>query len=285
MIGTQLILIFITIFCSASLLAYAVLKISATVRSRFESQLSEEANMNLSDMFMFVESSVLVRYYTQALVIVPLLVLIYSRDFLTVLIATVLMAVIPRIFYNSIKKSRMKKFDEQLPDAFMSLASSLGAGSSLMGAIESLAIDQPAPLSQEFTLLVRKVKLGVNFDEAMVDMEKRIESQDFRIALSAIRISREVGGNLVEVIEKLADTLRQKAAMEGKIVSLTSQGKMQGYVMTGLPILLAAALNVIEPEAMSKLYTTTMGYMVLTVIVVMLGLGFSIIRKITTIDV
>ena len=86
-------------------------------------------------------------------------------------------------------------------------------------------------------------------------------------------------------MEKLADTLRQKATMEGKIVSLTSQGKMQGYVMTGLPILLACVLNVIEPEAMSKMYHTTMGYVFLGVIVVMLCLGFSIIRKITAIDV
>lgn len=281
----QLLLIFVTLLLSVSLFVFAFLGITAKVRSRFESQLSDEANMNLSDMFMFVESSVLVRYYTIALVAVPIIVLVLSRDFLSVVIAIVLMAVIPRIFYNTIKNSRLKKFNDQLPDAFMSLASSLGAGSSLMGAIETLAIDQPAPLSQEFSLLIRKIKLGVNFDEALVDMEKRIDSQDFKVALSAIRISREVGGNLVEVMEKLADTLRQKAAMEGKIVSLTSQGKMQGYVMTGLPVLLGVALNVIEPEAMNKLYNTTMGYTVLTVIIVMLGLGFSIIRKITTIDV
>lgn len=285
MSGTGLLLIFVLLFISISIIVFLVLQLSAKVRSRFESQLSEEASMNLSDMFMFMDPDMLVRYYTTALVVVPLLVLIIRRDFLSVLVAVVFMAVVPKIMYGSIKKSRMKKFDEQLPDAFMSLASSLGAGTSLMGAIETLATEQPAPLAQEFSLLVRKIKLGVNFDQALVDMEKRIQSQDFRVALSAIRISREVGGNLVEVMEKLADTLRQKAAMEGKIVSLTSQGKMQGYVMTGLPILLACALNVIEPEAMSKLYTTTVGYVVLGVIVVMLGIGFSIIRKITTIDV
>jgi tight adherence protein B len=285
MSGTGLLLIFVLLFISISIIVFLVLQLSAKVRSRFESQLSEEASMNLSDMFMFMDPDMLVRYYTTALVVVPLLVLIIRRDFLSVLVAVVFMAVVPKIMYGSIKKSRMKKFDEQLPDAFMSLASSLGAGTSLMGAIETLATEQPAPLAQEFSLLVRKIKLGVNFDQALVDMEKRIPSQDFRVALSAIRISREVGGNLVEVMEKLADTLRQKAAMEGKIVSLTSQGKMQGYVMTGLPILLACALNVIEPEAMSKLYTTTTGYVVLGVIVVMLGIGFSIIRKITTIDV
>lgn len=285
MSGTGILVIFILLFVSLSILFFLAMTVGAKIKARFESQLSEEANMNLSDMFMFMDPDMLVRYYTTALIVVPTLVLIIKRDFLSVIVAVVVMAVVPKMFYGSIKKSRMKKFDEQLPDAFMSLASSLGAGTSLMGAIETLATEQPAPLAQEFSLLVRKIKLGVNFDQALVDMENRIPSQDFRVALSAIRISREVGGNLVEVMEKLADTLRQKAAMEGKIVSLTSQGKMQGYVMTGLPILLACALNVIEPEAMSKLYSTTMGYVVLGVIVVMLGIGFSIIRKITTIDV
>ncbi len=285
MSGTGILVIFVLLFISLSILFFLAMTVGAKIRARFESQLSEEANMNLSDMFMFMDPNMLVRYYTTALIVVPALVLIIKHDFLSFIVAVVVMAVVPKMFYGSIKKSRMKKFDEQLPDAFMSLASSLGAGTSLMGAIETLATEQPAPLAQEFSLLVRKIKLGVNFDQALVDMEKRIPSQDFRVALSAIRISREVGGNLVEVMEKLADTLRQKAAMEGKIVSLTSQGKMQGYVMTGLPILLACALNVIEPEAMSKLYSTTTGYVVLGVIVVMLGIGFSIIRKITTIDV
>lgn len=283
--GTNLLLVFFLAFVSMSLLAFVLMQVGIRVRARFESQLSEEASMNLSDMFMFMDPAMLVRYYTTALIVVPLLVLLATRDGLSVLVAAVLMAVVPRVFYGGVKKARLKKFDDQLPDAFMSLASSLGAGTSLMGAIETLATEQPAPLAQEFSLLIRKIKLGVNFDQALVEMEKRIPSQDFRVALSAIRISREVGGNLVEVMEKLADTLRQKAAMEGKIVSLTSQGKMQGYVMTGLPILLACVLNVIEPEAMSKLYNTTMGYVFLGVIVVMLGLGFSIIRKITSIDV
>lgn len=239
--------------------------------------------MNLSDMFMFMDPDMLVRYYTTALVVVPLLVLIIRRDFLSVLVAVVFMAVVPKIMYGSIKKSRMKKFDEQLPDAFMSLASSLGAGTSLM-LLKPWQPNSRHRWRKSFPCWCAKSKLGVNFDQAMVDMEKRIQSQDFRVALSAIRISREVGGNLVED-GKAGRIPHGKAAMEGKIVSLTSQGKMQGYVMTGLPILLACALNVIEPEAMSKLYTTTVGYVVLGVIVVMLGIGFSIIRKITTIDV
>lgn len=102
---------------------------------------------------------------------------------------------------------------------------------------------------------------------------------------TALRINREVGGNLAETIESLADTLRRKSTMEGKIESLTAQGRLQGIVMTGLPILLGMLLNFLEPEAMSKLWTTGVGWMVLAVIIGMEAAGYVIIRKITSIDV
>ena len=103
--------------------------------------------------------------------------------------------------------------------------------------------------------------------------------------VTALRINREVGGNLAETMESLGETLRRKAMMEGKIESLTAQGKLQGIVMTGLPILLGTLLNFIEPEAMSKLWTTTVGYIVLAIIIMMEVMGYLMIKKITSIDV
>ena len=104
------------------------------------------------------------------------------------------------------------------------------------------------------------------------------------MASSAIRISREVGGNLVETINTLAAMLRRKKVMEGKIDSLTAQGKAQGTFMAMLPIFLAAILSFIEPEAMSQLYTTRNGLIVLSVMIIMQIMGFVFIRKITRID-
>ena len=102
---------------------------------------------------------------------------------------------------------------------------------------------------------------------------------------SALRISREVGGNLGEILERLADTLRRKATMEGKIESLTAQGKMQGYVMTALPVFLGFLLYFLEPEAMAQLFTTPKGWTVLAVVFIMESLGYVFIRKVTHIDV
>lgn len=281
----ELILLSIFALTAFSILAFALLSVANGARHSLEADMQIEADMNLKEMFLFVDSGKLIRIYMVALAIVPLLVFMVSFDIVATLIAAALMALVPRIFYKRAQSARLAAFESLLPDAFMAISSSLQAGSSLMGALENLVEDQPAPLNQEFALLVRQVKLGINFDEALISMEDRLPSQDFRVALSAIRISREVGGNLSEVIESLAATLRQKAAMEGKIAALTSQGVMQGYVMTGLPILLGVVLFYMEPEAMSKIHSTPMGYGFLFTITVMLVLGFLIIRSITRIDV
>ena len=102
---------------------------------------------------------------------------------------------------------------------------------------------------------------------------------------SALRISREVGGNLSEVLETLAETLRRKAMMEGKIDSLTAQGRMQGTVMACLPVLLGILLYFLEPEAMSKMFNTWYGLTVLGIIVIWEGIGFFLINKMVNIDV
>src|SRR5690606_29791192 len=149
------------------------------------------------------------------------------------------------------------------PDGLSLMSGSMRAGASLNIALEGLVKEQQPPLSQEFALFLREQRIGVDYETSLQHMERRVPLQDFSMVVAALRISREVGGNLAEVLESLADTLRKKHMMEGKIDSLTAQGRLQGIVMAGLPILLAILLNFMEPEAMSKLWTTTVGWVVL----------------------
>ena len=165
------------------------------------------------------------------------------------------------------------------------ISGAMRAGASLNIALEGMVKEQPAPLSQEFELFLKEQRLGVDFEVSLTEMQKRIPIQDFNMLVTALLINREVGGNLAETMETLGETLRRKEMMEGKIEGLTAQGKLQGVVMTGLPIFLGVLLNFMEPEAMSKLWTTTIGWIVLTIIIVMEVLGYVIINKITTIDV
>jgi tight adherence protein B len=159
------------------------------------------------------------------------------------------------------------------------------AGASLTVAMESMVKEQRPPLSQEFDLLLREQRVGVDFDTALKNMEKRLPIQDFIMVVSGMRISREVGGNLADILETLADTLRMKHQMEGKIKALTAQGKMQGLVMTSLPLFLMFILTHMEPEAMAPLYNTYVGWATLAVIAVMEVVGYMAIQKIVSIDV
>ena len=172
-----------------------------------------------------------------------------------------------------------------MPDALLMVSGAMRAGASLSIALEGLVKEQPPPISQEFELYLKEQRLGVEFEQSLRSMEARNPMPDFRMLVTALRINREVGGNLAETMETLGDTLRRKSMMEGKIESLTAQGKLQGIVMTGLPILLGCLLNFMEPEAMSKLWTTPIGWALLVVIVIMESMGYFLIKKITTIDV
>jgi len=286
MIETSLYYITIGLFFAAACIAtWVAINAFGSYFKEYESTFSETTSSTMTDMFMFVDPARLFTLNIVGIILVPLLLWIITGDDIVAVAALIGMFLLPWWIYKVLKQRRMKKFESQLPDAFMMLSSSLQSGASLTMALEGLVKEQPAPLSQEFGLLIRQQRIGVDLEQGLTNMEKRLPVQDFQIAVSAIKISREVGGNLIEVMETLAETLRRKATMEGKIDSLTSQGRMQGKVMTGLPILLGVILMQIEPEAMGKLFTTPIGWGTLAVIIVMEVLGYLTINKITSIDV
>ena len=137
----------------------------------------------------------------------------------------------------------------------------------------------------DYLLFLREQRLGVDFNEALSNMLTRMPEQDFKLVVAGMQISKEIGGNLSETLERLADTLRKKIEMEGKINSLTAQGKMQGVVMTGLPIFIGVVLYHMEPTHMARLFTEPVGWLVCLIVAVMLFIGYKFIKKIVTIDV
>lgn len=267
------------------LLGLAFMRWGKTQMENYEKNFTSEVSANASDMFLFVDPRQLFLFNLGALVIIPSLVWLLLGDVVIALGFAVAILVLPTMWYRGMRAKRLKAFEKQLPDALSMVSGSMRAGASLTIALENLVREQGPPVAQEFSILMQEQRLGVDLDVSLSNMEKRIPLQDFAMLTTALRINREVGGNLAETIESLADTLRRKATMEGKINSLTAQGTMQGYVMAALPILLGILLNLLEPEAMSKLWSTTVGWIVIAVIVVMETLGFLMIRKITSIDV
>ncbi len=275
----------ICVFLMISFLWFMFAQKIQTAMENYKETFTSTASSNMSDMFMSVDPNQLFMLNLFAIVILPVLTWFVTGDVPATLTMLGVIILLPTFVYRSIRKKRLKRFERQLPDGLAMISGAMRAGASLNIALEGMVKEQPAPLSQEFELFLKEQRLGVEFEISLKKMAERIPIQDFSMLVTALLINREVGGNLAETMETLGETLRRKEMMEGKIEGLTAQGKLQGIVMTGLPIFLGFLLYIMEPEAMSKLWTTTIGWVVLTIIIVMEAFGYFIINKITSIDV
>ncbi len=244
-----------------------------------------ESEGGLRDMFFDVDPQKLFIYNVVALVVIPVALWIFFENPVFVIASVIIIIILPKVMVRWLRKRRFAMFEHQLPDALLMVSGALRAGASLTVAMEGMVKESQPPLAQEFGLMLREQRLGQDFDTALKNMEVRMPVPDFIMVVAGMRISREVGGNLADILETLAHTLRLKHQMEGKIASLTAQGKIQGYVMTGLPLFLMFILTHMEPEAMAPLYNTWYGYVTLGVIGIALTIGYMGIRKITNIDV
>jgi tight adherence protein B len=284
MIIATLALTVLVVFIGVAAFTAASANTVQAVGKIYKDRFTESADMAMSDMFLTASPAALFAINILALIFIPLLV--HTTFDIWVLTAGVsaMLLIMPGLFWSNMRKKRLDKLESQLPDAFLMISSGLQSGASFTMALEDMVRQTPAPLGQEFGLLVKRMKLGVPMEDGFLELEKRIPVTSFVMASSAIRISREVGGNLVETINNMARTLRRKHQMEGKIDSLTAQGRTQGQFMSALPILLGIALSFLEPEAMQQLYTTRNGLLILSGMIGMQIMGFIFIRKLTSID-
>jgi tight adherence protein B len=273
------------VFTMFFILWYVLAKKTQVAMAEYQTRFTSTATSNTSDMFLSIDPSELFKLNIAAIIVLPTITWFVTYDFIITSTLLVGMILLPSFVYRILRKQRLKRFEEQLPDALTMVSGAMRAGASLNIALESLVDEQPAPLSQEFELFLKEQRLGVDFEVSLRSMTKRIPLPDFNMLVTALLINKEVGGNLAETMETLGDTLRKKSMMEGKIDGLTAQGRLQGIVMSGLPIFIGLILNFIEPEAMSKLWTTTIGWFVLGLIIIMEGLAYTMISKITNIDV
>lgn len=283
-----------TAFSSLIALAFAVTVVLATagvwtlgrqLAASYQQNVLETTNVKLSDMFIFMDGRQLTQISIAATVLVPIVLLRISGNPLLAIGGAVVCLFGPGLVHKRLKAKRRHMLIRQLPDTLDSLVGGLRSGLSLPQALGLLAEQLPKPSNQEFSLVVRKLRMGVNLDDVLDELETRIHSNEYTMFTTSMRIAREVGGNLTESLERLADTMRRKLAMEDKISALTSQGKLQGLIVGCLPLFLMWVLTEMEPEAMAPLYNTWLGFAVLGVIFLLELVGFVLIRKIVHIDV
>ncbi|MEX0768412.1 MAG: type II secretion system F family protein [Microthrixaceae bacterium] len=208
-----------------------------------------------------------------------------TRSLIPAVIAGVLVIVLPRALLNLRIRRRQKAFGDQLPDTLTLLAGTIRAGYAVSQGFESVSTEISEPMGRELRRVVTETRLGRTLEESLEAVAERMESADFAWAVMAIRIQREVGGNLAELLTTVADTMTQRERLRREVSTLTAEGRMSAMIIGLLPPGLAVVMWVMNPAYISELFQPGLGYMLLGVAVLMMGIGFAWMKKTITIEV
>ncbi len=191
---------------------------------------------------------------------------------------------IPDLYVNFTRGKRMKAFNNQLGDTLTLMSNSLRSGYSLLQSMELVSREGAAPMSDEMRRVVREVGLGLSTQEALANLLRRMPSDDLDLLITAINIQYEVGGNMAQILDTIAHTIRERVRIKGEITALTAQGVASGYIITGLPIVLCLFLLTVNPKYMGAMFAWPWICMPICA-GIMITIGFISIMKIVNIDV
>jgi tight adherence protein B len=202
---------------------------------------------------------------------------------------------LPRIYVNFMAGRRLRAFENQLADTLNLWVNALRSGYSVLQGMEAIATELPPPISKEFERVVQEVRLGLSLEQALANLVRRMPSEDLDLIVTAVNIQREVGGNLAEILDIISHTIRERVRIKGEIRTLTSQGRLTGWVISLLPIGLALLLYSINPEYGSQLIRNEApyvvpgilpcGWLVIGIGAIMMIAGILAVRKIVDIEV
>jgi tight adherence protein B len=215
----------------------------------------------------------------------PLLALIVTRNLLVAALVVLLGTVAPFLYLSVRASRRQAKFEEQLPSTLQLLAGALQAGHSLQQAVDTVVHEAGDPIAGEFQRVLTEARLGRPLEEAFEAMAKRTKSVDFKWTVMAIRLQRQVGGNLAEVLSTVSQTIRDRYALKRQIKALSAEGRLSSLILSILPVVMFVALLLLNPVFLRPLFTTTMGIGMLVVAGVLMVLGVFWLKKITEIKV
>src|SRR5436309_993990 len=236
--------------------------------------------------------------WAASIVGIPLLFVVFSlglpalRNPIALLVGVLIGFMLPRVWLGRRKAGRLNAFNKQLPDTITLIANALRAGSSFLQAIELVVRESRPPISTEFGRVIREVNLGLPFEQALENMVRRVKSDDLELMATAISIQHTVGGNLAEILDSIAYTIRERVRIKGEIRTLTAQQRLSGYVVGFLPIGLAGFIYLAAPKFFDPMFAKPpevlglpAGVIILFTGGFMMFLGFMFIRKIVDIEV
>lgn len=268
----------------ALLAAVAARRVTAVARAR-RIAFEQIGTHELADLFIFLDGAALARAVSIVLLAVPLLFYVLSGSAVVAALIATGILVTPSWAVSMLRKRRTYRLARALPDAMLALASLVRAGAGLSAALSSLPRYLQRPLADEVSLLVRQLRLGVAMQAAVRQWAVRIGSHEARAFASLLSVVHAQGGALAPALEQLAEAGRRRLAMEDRIDALTAQGRLQGVIVTLLPLAVAAVLWWLDAAAMRPLVESQRGLAVCALVILLQLAGWWGIRRVTDIRV
>jgi tight adherence protein B len=223
---------------------------------------------------------------TAACLIVPgYLIYLRTDSFLFALVLGLICGSAPLAFVMKKRQNRFNAFEQGLPEALDMMVSSMRAGQSLAAALRLVAYESPDPIGSEFRICFDEQHYGLELRAALENLINRMPLQDMRIVVTGILIQKESGGNLAEVLDKASYVIRERFRLKQQVRVHTAQGRLTGWILACLPLVLGIALYLVNPTVMSVLWTRPIGVKLLYISADMTTVGMLIIRKIVDMDV
>jgi tight adherence protein B len=192
---------------------------------------------------------------------------------------------IPKVWLGRRQSGRLKAFNNQLGDTISLMSNSLRSGLSLVQCMEMISREAEQPISDEFQRVVREIGLGVGPQDALLHLARRVDSDDLELLVTAILVQFEIGGNLSRILDSIAGTIRERVKLQGEIRTMSAQGRMAGYVLSGLPVAIGGLLMLIAPSYMGALFTPGPWLVLPVAAFIGIVMGSLVIRKLVAIDV
>ncbi|MFH1245409.1 MAG: type II secretion system F family protein [Candidatus Omnitrophota bacterium] len=281
----ELVLILGLIFASVGLLVWGLYPTGSRLVEAYQNKRAASDTLKLEDMFLVVSKQKMLIVYIISPLIMAVSAFVFTQRLMVAAVAAVLGLALPTLVIRIIEQQRNRKFSRQLVDALLVISSSLKGGLSFLQALEVLVEETTPPISQEFALVLRENKMGVSLDESLNRMNERVKSEELNLVVTAVEISRETGGNLTEPLEKLMITIREKDKIVGKIKTLTLQGKLQGIIMSVMPVIFGIVVYYLNPQFFTIMTVHPLGKPLLLAAGVLEIIGAFLLWQLSRVDV
>ena len=275
--------------------AFTIARAMGSGAGSYADSMSEETARQFEDLFLFIPAKRIreIGWAAAGAVFMLFAVPFFDLDNMVSTAAGLILGLVfgglalmaPAKLVLVMREKRRQKFNIQLVDALGSMSNALRAGFSINQAFETVVQTGEKPISQEFGVMLQQMRVGMNFYDALQSLDKRVGSDDLTLVVTSIDIARRTGGNLTEIFDKISLTIRERMRIESRVRTLTAQGRLQGIIVGGMPILLGVVLTFLRPSLMLPFLSSFVGMVSVVVVAILLTIGALIIRKIIRIDV